>query len=193
MSHQAFDNKLIVVSAPSGAGKTTLVKHLLQNIDQLSFSISATSRKMREGETNGRDYYFLTAQDFKQKVENKEFLEWEEVYPNIYYGTLLSEVDRLSAAGFHVIFDVDVVGGVNIKKHFGERVLSIFIKAPSLAILEQRLRLRSTDQESSIRKRVEKAEWEMSFESSFDLVIVNDNLEEAKKEITEKVKHFIHQ
>jgi guanylate kinase len=193
MSLQQNNTKLIVVSAPSGAGKTTLVKHLLQNIASLSFSVSATSRNKREGETDGKDYYFLSAESFRQKVDAKQFLEWEEVYPDIYYGTLLSEIDRLSMAGFHVIFDVDVVGGLNIKKHFGGRVLSIFIKAPSLQLLEERLRQRSTDPEASILKRIEKAEWEMGFETAFDTVIINNDLEIAKTEIVEKVQRFINQ
>lgn len=193
MSLQQNNTKLIVVSAPSGAGKTTLVKHLLQNIASLSFSVSATSRNKREGETDGKDYYFLSAESFRQKVDAKQFLEWEEVYPNIYYGTLLSEIDRLNMAGFHVIFDVDVVGGLNIKKHFGDRVLSIFIKAPSLQLLEERLRQRSTDPEASILKRIEKAEWEMGFETAFDTVIINNDLEIAKNEIVEKVQRFINQ
>jgi len=193
MSLQQNNTKLIVVSAPSGAGKTTLVKHLLQNIASLSFSVSATSRNKREGETDGKDYYFLSAESFRQKVDAKQFLEWEEVYPDIYYKTLLSEIDRLSMAGFHVIFDVDVVGGLNIKKHFGGRVLSIFIKAPSLQLLEERLRQRSTDPEASILKRIEKAEWEMGFETAFDTVIINNDLEIAKTEIVEKVQRFINQ
>lgn len=183
--------KLLIFSAPSGSGKTTLVKHLLQNMENLCFSVSATSRAPREGETNGKDYYFISKEEFQKRVENKEFLEWEEVYKGTCYGTLLSEVERLRSDKKTVLFDVDVVGGLNIKKYYGNEALAIFVKAPSVEVLKQRLISRSTDSIESIQKRLDKAEWEMTFEKDFDVVIVNDNLEKAQKKILEIVNHFL--
>lgn len=183
--------KVLVVSAPSGAGKTTLVKHLLSQITSLSFSVSATSRAKRENETDGKDYFFLTKEAFKQKVDEGGFLEWEEVYEGVYYGTLLSEVNRVLGQGKHLIFDVDVVGGVNIKKHFGVDALSIFIQAPSLEVLEQRLRSRSSDPQDSIRQRVEKAAYEMTYAPQFDVVFTNDDLNVAREQLTLLVKSFL--
>lgn len=185
--------KLIVVSAPSGSGKTTLVKHLLATIPRLAFSVSATSRKIREGEQDGRDYYFLTPEEFRTRAERGDFLEWEEVYPGLCYGTLKSEVERLTKQGFSVVFDVDVVGGLNIKKHYGEDALAIFVMAPSVEALEQRLRARSTDSEESLQQRISKAAHEMTFAARFDRIVVNDDLVTAKAAIISIVNDFINE
>lgn len=174
------NGKLIIFSAPSGSGKTTIVKHLLATNSNLGFSISACTRDKRgRNEENGKDYYFMTPDEFKQKIVNQEFVEWEEVYPGAYYGTLKSEIERLWAAGKHVIFDVDVRGGVKLKEYYKERALSIFVKVPSVEELEKRLRERGTDSEDSISKRVFKMNFEMSFQDQFDVVLLNDNLDEA--------------
>ncbi len=183
--------KLIVFSAPSGAGKTTLVHWLMNEIPGLVFSVSATSRKMRPGEVNGKDYYFLTADEFKEKIKNNEFVEWEEVYENQFYGTLASEVERLRNEGKNVVFDVDVMGGMNIKKMYGDDALSIFIMPPSVEELERRLRNRNTETDESIKKRIGKAKYEMQFAGKFDKIVVNDDLEEAKKEIKNIVEEFL--
>lgn len=185
-------HKLIIFSAPSGSGKTTIVKHLMKQFPELSFSISATSRAPRGREKNGVDYYFLDSDTFRQKINKGEFLEWEEVYEGIYYGTLRSEVDRISAEGKTAIFDVDVVGGTNIKKQFGHNALAIFIKAPSLEALEKRLKTRNTESDVTIQKRLAKAERELGYAQFFDKIIVNDNLEKATKETEAIVKEFIH-
>jgi guanylate kinase len=184
-------NKTIIVSAPSGAGKTTIVKMLLENIPQLAFSVSACSRAKREGETHGKDYYFISADDFRRKIERGEFVEWQEVYPGSYYGTLKSELERIWADKKIPIFDVDVLGGQNLKKYFGDDALAIFISPPSLKILEERLRNRGTETEESIRKRIGKAEYEMTFASNFDKVIVNDDLENACNLIKNTVNLYI--
>ena len=185
--------KLIVVSAPSGAGKTTLVRHLLDTIPGLSFSVSATTRAPRQGETNGKDYFFITVTQFSAAVSSGDMLEWEEVYTGTFYGTLKSEVDRMLNSGFHVIFDVDVVGGLNIKKHFGKRALAIFISPPSVEALEERLINRGTEPAEKIRQRIEKARWELDFAPEFDLVIVNSSLEMAKTEILGNVTEFLNE
>jgi len=184
-------NKIIIFSAPSGSGKTTIVKHLMDQIPELSFSISATSRPPRGKEKNGIDYYFIDAQTFRQKINKGEFLEWEEVYEETYYGTLHREVERISSEGKVAIFDVDVVGGTNIKKQFGKNALAIFIKAPSLEILEDRLKSRNTDTETTIQKRLAKAEKELGYAQFFDKIIVNDNLQKATMETEDIVKEFI--
>ena len=186
-----MQGKLIVVSAPSGSGKTSIVKEMLAADLGLEFSISACSRSPRGNETNGRDYYFLPQADFKSKIANEEFVEWEEVYPGSYYGTLKSEITRIWEKGNHVIFDVDVVGGLNIKKQYPRHCLSIFIKAPSVAELENRLRNRCTDSEEIIKQRIQKAEYELSFAPQFDRIIVNDVLDDAIKETCQEIKHFI--
>jgi guanylate kinase len=183
--------KLIIFSAPSGAGKTTIVKKLLQKDFNLEFSISATSRSARPNEIHGQDYYFLSPFEFAQKVEDKAFLEWEEVYMGTSYGTLKSEVERIRDLGKNVIFDVDVVGGLNIKKFYGEEALAIFVQPPSLEELEKRLRLRSTETEEKIKVRLAKAIQELSFANQFDVIIVNDNLEKAIKEAEEKIQDFL--
>lgn len=183
--------KLIVFSAPSGAGKTTLVRYLMEEIPGFSFSVSAASRKPRKNEVDKKDYYFLTVDNFKRKIREQAFVEWEEVYKDHFYGTLISEVERMRNEGRHVVFDVDVKGGINIKKRFGKDVLAIFVEPPSIEILEQRLKGRATDLENDIRTRVEKAKEELSFASFFDVVIINDDLDSAKKEVFEKVSKFI--
>ena len=171
--------KLIIVSAPSGAGKTSIVKALLENIPLLSFSISACSRPMRAGEQDGIDYYFLSPEAFKEMIARDAFLEWEEVYPGSYYGTLRSEVERIWQSGRHVIFDVDVAGGLNIKKQYPSQSLSVFVMPPSVEALRERLKIRNTESEESIEKRVGKAEYEMSFADEFDRILVNEHLEQA--------------
>ncbi len=183
--------KLLIFSAPSGSGKTTLVHYLMGKFPQLAFSVSATSRAPRPGEKNGEDYFFLTVEDFKKKIEEGAFVEWEEVYDNQFYGSLKSEVERLRNEGKTVVFDVDVKGGLNIKKIFGDDALAVFVKPPSIEVLEQRLRSRSTDDEASIRKRIDRATYELEFENQFDAVIVNDELEKAEQESMELVKTFL--
>lgn len=185
--------KLIIFSAPSGAGKTTIVKHLLQRSFDLEFSISATSRGPRTNEVDGKDYYFLSSEAFMQKVQNNEFLEWEEVYKGTCYGTLKSEVERIRENGKNVIFDVDVVGGLNIKKYYGDEALAVFVQPPSVEELRKRLTNRSTETEEKIAMRVAKAEHELTYSGQFDVVIVNNELEkafaEAEKVITEFLKN----
>ena len=183
--------KLIIFSAPSGAGKTTIVKHLLQKNLNLEFSVSATSRQPRTNEIHAKDYYFLKPEEFQQKINNKEFLEWEEVYKGIFYGTLKSEVERIRNAGRNVIFDVDVVGGLNIKKYYGNEALAIFVQPPSVEELRKRLISRSTETEEKIQMRIAKAELELSFASHFDIVLINDNLENAFLKAEKLIKEFI--
>lgn len=188
MNHQP---KLIIVSAPSGSGKTTLVKHLLSVFPSLAFSISATSRKKREGETNGKDYFFITEEEFRHRIAVGDLLEWQEVYPGSFYGSLKSEVEKMMAAGNDVIFDVDVVGGLNIKKEFGSRALSLFVKPPSIEVIRERLNCRNTDTPETISRRVDKATLELEFADKFDHIIVNDNLDKAKEEIVKISTDFL--
>lgn len=183
--------KSIIVSAPSGAGKTTIVHRLMTEIPALAFSISACSRGARPMEQEGKDYYFLGVEGFKKAIENEEFIEWEEVYADHYYGTLIREVQRLWDEGKVIIFDVDVVGGLNLKALFKEHALSIFIKPPSVGILEKRLRARETESEERIALRIKKSAWELSQAESFDVCILNDDLEKAVSEAKIKVKRFI--
>lgn len=185
------EDKLIIVSAPSGAGKTTIVRHLLSLPLPLAFSVSATSRAPRAGEVDGRDYYFLTPEEFRNKVDAGEFLEWEEVYPGTCYGTLKNEVDRIWKEGRSVVFDVDVVGGLNIKRIFGGRALAIFVQPPSVDVLHRRLRGRSTESEEKIATRIAKAEYEMSFSPQFDVILVNDKLDIAFAEAEAIVTGFL--
>lgn len=186
-----MNGKLIIFSAPSGAGKTTIVKYLLQQDLNLEFSVSATSRARRHTETDGKDYYFLSAEEFRRKIENDEFLEWEEVYEGIYYGTLKSEVERICCKGSNVIFDVDVVGGCNIKKYYGNKALAIFVQPPSIEELRKRLISRSTDSVEVIEKRVAKAAYELTFANQFDCIIVNEELSLAYQEAEECIREFI--
>ncbi|TVR39633.1 MAG: guanylate kinase [Bacteroidia bacterium] len=185
------DGKLLIFSAPSGAGKTSIVKGVLKRTPMLVFSVSACSRPMRPGEVDGIDYYFLSPDDFRRKINDGAFLEWEEVYPGSYYGTLYSELERIWGMNKHVVFDVDVAGALNIKKKFNERALAIFIKPPSLEVLEERLVNRNTETEESLQKRLGKAEHELSFAGQFDRIVVNDKLDEAIAEATELVHRFI--
>ncbi len=186
------EGKLIVFSAPSGSGKTTIVRYLLsQPALNLDFSISATSRKSRGKEINGVDYYFISLKDFQKHVKNDDFIEWEEVYSNNYYGTLKKEVERIWELGKHVIFDIDVVGGLNIKNKFPEQTLAIFVQPPSIDEMERRLRNRKTDSEEKIKERVAKAEKELKYAKDFDVILVNDDLEKAKKEAFKLVENFI--
>lgn len=187
-----MEGKLIIFSAPSGSGKTTIVRHLLSKYNNLGFSISACTRDRRgRNEVHGKDYYFLTPDDFKQRIDNDEFVEWEEVYPGGYYGTLKSEIERLWAEGKHVIFDVDVKGGLKLKEYFGERALAIFVKAPSEEAIKERLMMRGTETEDSLSKRLFKVKFEMSFQDRFDIILVNDNLETALKKAEELVENFL--
>ena len=183
--------KLVIFSAPSGAGKSTLVHYLLPKFRELSFSISATSRAPRGEEKHGQDYYFLSAEDFQKRAQNEEFLEWEEVYAGTYYGTLKSEVQRLWDEGKTVVFDIDVVGGLNLKKIFGPQALAMFVQAPSIQVLEQRLRGRGTDSEEKIAERLAKASTEMERAPEFDAIIINDELERAKAEASETLENFL--
>lgn len=183
--------KCIIVSAPSGAGKTTLVHHLLDVVRDLSFSISACSRMARDNEKNGVDYYFIGLEEFKNKISKDEFVEWEEVYENNYYGTLKSEIFNIWKQSKTVIFDVDVIGGLNLKSQFGEKALSIFILPPSLEQLEIRLRRRNTETEDNLDMRVNKAKQELSKAKQFDVQIINNELETAKSEIVRAVKLFL--
>ena len=185
--------KLIIISAPSGAGKSTLVKYLLQQQLPLQFSISATSRAPRGEEKNGVEYYFLTPEEFRQHIANGDFLEYEEVYPGKFYGTLKSEVDRILAENKNVVFDVDVKGGLNIKNIYGDRALSIFVMPPSIEELRNRLEKRGTDTPEVIEKRLSKAEYEMSFAPKFDVVVMNDDFDRAKAEVLDIVKKFINE
>jgi len=184
-------NKLIVISAPSGAGKTSIVHYLLKNMSELSFSVSACSRDKRENETNGVDYHFLGVEGFKKKIKEDAFLEWEEVYSNQYYGTLKTEVERIWKEDKTVIFDVDVVGGLNIKKQYPKECLSIFIMPPSIDVLRERLSGRSSESEEKIEIRLNKASEEISRNQEFDTVILNDDFEIACKETLEVISNFI--
>ena len=183
--------KVVIFSAPSGSGKSTIVNFLLQKNLGLEFSVSATCRAPRGQEQNGVDYFFFTPEEFKKRVDNDEFLEWEEVYQGCCYGTLKSEVERIWAKGNIVVFDVDVVGGVNIKKIFGDQALSIFIQAPSVQVLRDRLIGRGTDTMDKIEQRVAKAEYEMTFAPKFDTIVVNDKVEDAYADAERVIREFI--
>lgn len=184
------EHKMIAVTAPSGAGKTTIVKSLMEYFPQMAFSISATTRPKRPHEIDGKDYFFLPEKEFKDKVDNGDFVEWEEVYPNIFYGTLKSEVLRVQSLGKVVIFDIDVKGATNLKKEFKENCLTIFIKPPSIAALRERLENRHTEDAKTIQKRIDKAAFELSYEDNFDVTLVNDVLENALINSKKIVKAF---
>jgi guanylate kinase len=186
-----IQGKAIIVSAPSGAGKTTIVRHLLSVIPALSFSVSACSRPIRNGEIDGKDYYFITADEFRTKIEEDEFVEWEEVYSGSYYGTLKSELERIWSLRRIPIFDVDVAGGMNLKKYFGEKALAIFIHPPSLDELKKRLIGRNTENEGSLQKRLIKTKEELAFAGRFDELIVNDQLENTCAEAVRIVNDFL--
>ncbi len=184
--------KLIIFSAPSGSGKTTLVHYLLQQPElNLAFSVSAASRDKRPNETDGKDYYFISPEVFKQKIKEDAFVEWEEVYKNNFYGTLKSEVERLLNACKNVIFDIDVKGGLNIKKQYPENSLAVFVQPPSVAELKKRLQSRQTETPEKIKMRIDKADEEMQYANDFDVIIINDDLEKAKKKAYQTVRHFI--
>lgn len=184
--------KIIILSAPSGTGKSTIIKELMEDKGlKLGFSISATSRQPRGAEKHGCEYYFLTPEEFKAKAENGEFVEWEEVYAGTCYGTLRSEVERITGAGNNLIMDIDVKGALNVKKQYGAEAVSIFILPPSLEVLEERLRSRQTDTEESIRKRLDKAAYEMSFAEEFDYRVINDNLADAVAETARIIRENI--
>ena len=185
------NGKCIIFSAPSGAGKTTIVRYLLRNVLNLEFSISAASRQPRGREVNGLDYHFFSVEEFKSKIEKDDFVEWEEVYRDNFYGTLKSEVEKAWSNGKTLVFDVDAIGGLNLKEIFGEHALSIFIKPPSLFVLEQRLKNRRTETPDQIKMRLDKANEELSHADKFDYVLLNDNLEKACSEIKEKIETFI--
>lgn len=183
--------KAIIITAPSGAGKTTLVKMLLAQREDLAFSVSACTRQKREGEVHGKDYYFLTPEEFKQKIDQHEFIEWEEVYDDMYYGTMFSEIDRIWGNGKAVIFDIDVKGAVNLKSKLGEKSLSIFIKPPSKEALRERLLGRATEDETTLKKRLDRALEELSYESEMDVVLINDNLQEAFANLQQIISEFL--
>lgn len=183
--------KLIIFSAPSGSGKSTIINYLMQQGLGLTFSISATSRAPRGTEQHGVEYFFLSPEEFRQRIANNEFLEYEEVYPDRFYGTLKEQVERQLEAGQHVVFDVDVVGGCNIKEYYGHRALSIFIQPPSIEELRRRLEGRGTDTPEVIKQRIDKAEYELSFSPKFDKIVINDHLETAQAETLTLIKRFL--
>lgn len=186
-----MNRKAILFSAPSGSGKTTIIKRLMDHFDCFEFSISATSRKPRTGETDGTDYYFLSHDDFMARVRQGDFLEWEEVYAGTCYGTLKSEIDRICAKGKVVVFDVDVNGGINIKRFFGDDALAIFVMPPSIEELERRLRSRGTESEESIMKRLGRSAKELEESTKFDITIINDDLDRAVEETKSVIEHFL--
>ncbi|MGC3945852.1 MAG: guanylate kinase [Chryseolinea sp.] len=186
-----MSGKALIFSAPSGSGKTTIVKHLLDNNPDLGFSISASTRDKRgRTESHGKDYYFLTPEEFKHKIDEDAFIEWEEVYEGNFYGTLKSEIERIWSEGKNVIFDVDVKGGLNLKKYFGNRALGIFVKVPSIDVLKARLNDRGTESAESLSRRLFKANFEMSFADEFDVVLVNEELQRSLKEAQELYDRF---
>lgn len=183
--------KLVIFSGPSGSGKTTIVKYLLSVNPKLRFSVSACSRQKRPAEVDGKDYYFFTEQEFQRKIDNNEFIEWEEVYPGHFYGTLRSEVEKIWNEGYYVIFDVDVIGGLNLKKQYPDKSLAVFVQVPSVNVLESRLRNRKTESEISLKKRLKKAAHELTYASEFDAIIINDKLEDTLIKAKEIVSDFL--
>jgi len=186
-----MEGRVIIITAPSGAGKSTLIAYLMKRLPLLDFSVSATTRPQRKHESHGKDYYFLSPEEFKKLIEQNALIEWEEVYPDKFYGTLKEEVERIWKQGKAVIFDLDVLGALSLKKYFGNRALAIFIKPPSIEELERRLRKRGTENEDTLRERLNRAQMELEKESAFDKVVVNDDLERAGKELVELVKNFL--
>lgn len=187
-----MQGKLIIFSAPSGAGKTTIVKHLLKRYpDNLSFSISASTREPRGDEEDGKDYYFMSKEDFLHRVAHQEFVEFEEVYSGTFYGTLNSEIERIWTSGKHVVFDLDVIGGLRLKKKFGDQALAIFVEPPSLDVLEKRLRGRGTDSEEKLKERIEKADKELIYAKDFDVILHNDSLKKACLEAEKLIEDFL--
>lgn len=191
MFHCQYTGKLVILSAPSGAGKSTIVKHLLKTFPRLEFSVSATSRAPRGTERDGVEYYFLSPEEFSKAVERGEFVEWEEVYAGTCYGTLCTELERIWSKGNVIIFDVDVKGGIRLKEIFGDKALSIFIMPPSIEELRCRLIGRGTDAPEVIERRIQKAETEISYCRKFDRIVVNDRLEEAVEEVSTLIRDFI--
>ncbi|GAB4201122.1 MAG: guanylate kinase [Bacteroidia bacterium] len=187
-----FNGKLIVFSGPSGSGKTTIVKSLLNKYPHLfGFSVSATTRPKRDGETHGKDYYFISKEEFQNKIDNNEFIEWEQVYEGLYYGTLKSEIERLHQLKKHVLFDIDVEGGLNIKKLYPNKTLTIFVMPPDIEELKKRLKARQTENEESFNKRVNKATREIEKSKFFDIIIINDNLESAIQQAEQQILDFL--
>ena len=185
------NHKMFIFTAPSGSGKTTVVRHLLKKYDFLDFSVSATSREKRPHEVEGKDYYFLSEQEFRDKIDKGEFLEWEEVYDNQFYGTLKSEVQRVWDGGKHIVFDIEVNGATNLKKMYGDKALAVFIKVPSFTELVKRLKSRKTESADSLRKRIKRIKRELTYEESFDKVLINDILEVTLKEAEYIVLDFL--
>ena len=183
--------RAIIISAPSGAGKTTLVKNILKHFRNIEFSVSTTTRQQRHYEVEGKDYYFETVEEFKKDIDNNAFIEWEEVYPNHFYGTKKIEIDRIWNKNNSVVFDVDVIGGLNLKRYFNNNGISIFIKPPSIESLRERLLSRDTETEANIEMRLEKAVEELEYENKYDTVILNEDLEKSKIEIREIVDNFL--
>lgn len=191
LKKELMQGKVIIVSAPSGAGKTSIVRHLLKEVPELRFSISATTRQKRDYEIDGKDYYFITPDEFRARIEKDDFLEWQEVYQDQYYGSLKCEVERIWNNGQVVIFDVDVLGGLNIKNFYNGQALSVFIEPPTMEELRNRLLNRGTETQDTLKKRLDKAEYELSFSKKFDRIVLNDKLVDAQKEMVEIVKDFL--
>lgn len=185
--------KAIIITAPSGAGKSTIANHVLNEIEELEFSVSATTRKIRKNETEGVDYYFISKEEFLEKIKNEEFVEWEEVYQDVYYGTLKSEVERIWNKGKSVLYVVDVVGAEDLKGYFGNQAFSVFIEPPSLEALKERLKSRGTESELSLSKRLDRAKEELREKDEFDLVIMNDDLSMAKIQAEDEIRNFLSQ
>lgn len=183
--------KAIIITAPSGAGKTTLVKMLLNKFTLFSFSVSACTRGIRPNEVDGKDYYFLSEESFQNKIKENAFIEWEEVYDGMFYGTLMSEIERIWALGKVVIFDIDVQGAINLKAKLGLKALAVFIAPPNLEVLKNRLASRGTESKESFEKRIDKAVFELQFQNEMDVVVVNDNLEKAFDDLSNEIAQFL--